>query len=802
MLLLALIIVSASTAVLGDSITLKKRVSVLSNTTYVQADLEVLAAVAEVDRITLPRKLGHVVEPTGHLILFSRQKIIVRDLATGQEKAFAIEPLCRPVVLDGISGAKHILLVCVNNLAYYLDFDNNQQFYGPYRLVEGDVVGVKRVGEYIVVVHANGLIAVYKGSLIDPYKTMKLPIQENIDEAYITQAEGNYTMLVAVLCKLQNGWFVAVVDLNTSSIVYSYKSSTPLVAAYIVDAYSPCKFKLLTVKHCNDLAILELAAIENSKPVLRVQERVRLPSKPQAYLYIIGEPYTLLIVGGGVGHLVDIYPDKMLVKSRFAWRYTPAIKEYIPIVVYEGRKYIVAVDYEGLKLLDSSGTPVWYVAAPCRNPLLVYGLGNMVVVGYGDRLVIVKPKQEFFKSLALLTVHAPKLHIDIAKKMFIPTIVVLGADGSVNVSVRGEKLSLLLPITSYYIKVVYEGLGITHTIHVVLEPPETRIEIPTRITSYTICVRGLTDPLHLLQVGKPLANALVQIYAVEGIRLGEIETDDSGCVRVNLPYASYRVRISAPGYIGGIFNISEPNTIVFLEPKLVPLEVKVVDAVTGYKIPNARVELVGFGRKIVISANSRLMVPPGTYTLLVSAEGYKSEKVEVTVNGLKRVKVSLEPSATKIVVVDGFTGQPIDKFYVNIVGSTIYGANYSISREANQTVLLKLPPGYYIVTISAKDYNVEEFVLKAPASKTIKLEPKPTTIVKRAAKVVFEQATSNPLLTTAIVAFTVVGIAIVKFRRRIRRAFEKVRRVARTSKAEEKAEMLEELKKLIEEAST
>jgi len=572
MLLLVLTITLVSTVIPSNAVALKKRVSITLNVTHTQTGLEVLAAVADIDTIMLPYKLEYVVVPTGHLILFLEQKIVVQDLATGQKKVLAIEPLCKPVILGGLSNTKYILLVCANNLAYYLDLENSQQFYGPYRLVESVIVGVKRVREYIVTVHANGLIVVYKGSLVDPYKTIKLPVQVGIDEAYITQAKGNYTLLVTVVCKLQDSWFVAVVDLNTSSIVYAYESSTPLVAAYVVDAYSPYKFKLLTVKYGDGVAILELAAIEGSKPVLRVQEYVQLPVKPQTYLYTIGQSYTLLIVGGGVGHLVDVHPDKMLVKSRFAWHYVPTIREYVPAIIYNDREYIVAVDYEGMKLLDSSGMPVWYVAIPCGNPVLIYGLENIVVVGYNDRLVVVKPKQEFFERLALLTAHAPKLYIDIAKKMFIPTITVSGVDENVNVSMRGEKLSLLLPIASYNVKVMYEELGITHTVHVVLEPPNTRVEIPVGTASYSVCVRGLADPLHLLPPDKPLAKAVVQIYTIEGVELGKVETDDEGCVRVSLPYASYSVKIDAPGYVGGVFDVSEPNTVVYLKPKLVPLE--------------------------------------------------------------------------------------------------------------------------------------------------------------------------------------------------------------------------------------
>jgi len=802
-LLLVLAITLVFTVLPSNAIVLKKRVGIVLNTTHVLADLEVLAAVAVVDRVAIPPMVEYVVEPTGHLILFLGQKIVVQDLATKQEKVHTIEPLCSPIVLNNSLGTKHILLVCANNLAYHLDLENNQQFYGPYRLLEAHIVGVKRVGEYTIIVHRDGLIAVYKSSLVDPYKTIKLPVQSDIGEAHITQSKGNYTMLIAVTCKLQNSWFVAVVDLNTSSIVYSYESSTPLVAAYVVDAYSPYKFKLLTVEYSNGVAILRLAAIEGFKPVLRVQEYIRLPAKPQAYLYTIDQSYILSVVGGGVGHLVDVYPDKMLVKSRFAWHYTPTVKEYVPVIIHKGREYIVAVDHDGLKLLDSSGMPVWYVAAPCRTPSLVYGFRDVVVVGYDGRLVVVKPKQEFFEKLALLTIYAPKLYISIAKKTFTPTILVSKVDGNTSVSVKGEKLSLLLPIASYHVKVVYEELGITHTIHVTLEPPEVRIETPVRMASYSICVRGLTDPLHLLPLDKPLAKTVVQIYTVEGVKLGEIRTDDSGCARVSLPYASYRVRIDAPGYIGGIFDVSEPNTVIYLEPKLVPLEVKVVDAVTGYEIPDARVELVGFGRRVVVPANSRLMVPPGTYTLLISAEGYVPEKVEMVVGEPEVVEVRVEPSTTEIRVVDSLTGQPIDKFYISINGSTIYGASYSVSKEARQVVFLKLPPGYYTVTISAKDYNVKEFMLKAPTSKTVKLEPKLVVIVERQVKSVFKLVVSNSTLITAIIVSVIAAIVIARFRRRIGKVFEKVaRRVRGAGKArEKKEEVLEELKKLIEEAS-
>ena len=313
MLMLVLILLLLSTIAPGNAMVLRKQVSITLNTTYEKIGLEVLVAVAEINEIPLPRELPYIIEPTGYLVLFlSQSNIAVQNLLTSQTKTFTTKPQCRPTVLDDLSGIKHIVLMCANNLIYYLDLERKPHLYGPYRLPKGEIVGIKRIGEYTVTVNSNGLIVIYKDSLIDPYKTIKLPVQASINKAYIVQSEGNYTTLIAVIGRSQDSWFVAVIDLATSSIVYTYNSLIPFVAAYVIDARSPHKFKLLTIRYSNGVACLELATIEDSKPVLQVHEHIQLPAMPRTLLYIVDQSYVLSIAGGGVGYLIDIYPSTML----------------------------------------------------------------------------------------------------------------------------------------------------------------------------------------------------------------------------------------------------------------------------------------------------------------------------------------------------------------------------------------------------------------------------------------------------------------------------------------------------------
>ena len=783
------------------AIMLEKTIGTPLNVAEVGTGLEVLAAVAEVDEVPLIPKLEYMVEPTGHLVVFTQQPaIVVQDLATELTETYMVEPLCKPIVLDDLSEVKHVLLRCANRLIYYLSLENTTRLYGPYRLLETDIVGVKQVGEHVIVVHPNGLIVVYKGSLMDPYKVVKLPIKSSIREAYITQSTGNYTGLVAVTSMMQKGWFVAVIDLDTGSIVYSWSSTAPLVATYVVDAHSPSQFKLLTIEYSNGTTTLELTTIVSSKPVLRVRRHMQLPTVPQVFLYKTKQSYMLAIVGGGLGYLVDVYPDSMLIKTRFAWNYLPTVKEYAPVVIHEDKEYIITIDDEGLKLLDSSGAPQWHVAAPCKTLAMVYGCDRIVVIGCEEKLVIIRPKQEFFKKLALLMVHAPKLHGKTPKEAFIPTITVSRPADNINISVRTNSLSLLLPPGSYSVKAVYEKLNIVSEMHIVLKPPQTKVEIPIKTVKYVICVKGLEDPLRLLPQGKPIAGATVQFYTVENVKLAEAKTGEDGCTQISLPYTLYRVLVSAPGYRENVFEIVGQNNVVFLEPKLAPLEVRVVDAVTGREIPNAQVEIVGFGRRVVVPANTIVSVPLGTYALTSIAEGYSSKKVEVAVNGPESVEIAVEPLPTIVRVVDGLTGLPIDSFQVSVSGWTIYGDSYHVSRKARQYVSLRLPPGYYTLTISAEDYEVKRLVVKAPTSETVKLWPRLTEIAERQIKTMFKLLVSNPT-HIVIIIMLLLAVALVKLRRRIRDAIERIRKkVEEASKARRrKEEVLEELRKLVEE---
>lgn len=802
-MLLILSVLLIPTIAPSSAVISRKPIIIPLNVTQAKTGLEALAAVAEINEITLTPELGYVVEPTGHFVLFLQQStIVVQDLATGQTRTFTMEPLCKPVVLDGLSEVKHILLVCTDGLIYYLSLENEPRLYGPYRLLETNIVGVKQVKEYIIIVHPDGLIAVYRGSLIDPYREIKLPIPSNMSKAYITQSSGSYTKLVAITGKLQKGWSVAVIDLNTGSIVYTYNSLVPLVAAYVIDAHSPNQFRLLTIEYINGTVGLELATIEDSKPILKVHEYVRLPTMPHVFLYTIKQSYMLAIVGGGLGHLVDVYTHTMLIKSRFAWHYSPTVKEYVPVIIREDQEYVITVDDEGLKLLDSSGAPQWYVAVPCKPLTIVYSCGKVIVVGCEKRLIVIRPRQEFFEKLALLTIYAPKLHIGTSKEVFIPTITVSRIADNISITVKADHFSLLLPPTSYSVKAVYEKLNIASEIHVVLKPPQTKVELPVRVVKYTICVKGLGDPLHFLPRDKPLSEATIQLYTIKNVKLGEVKTGRDGCIQINLPYTLYRVLVSAPGYRESVFEIASQNSVVFLEPKLVPLEVKVVDAITRHEIPNARVEVVGFGRKVVIPANSIVLVPLGTYTLTSVAEGYSSKEVKIAVNGPKSIEIAIEPLPTIIRVIDSLTGLPIDSFRVSVSGWTIYGTSYHISKRAQQHALLRLPPGYYTLTISAKDYEVKRLVVKAPTSETVKLEPKLTVVVERQVKTMLKPVISNPVLATTIIISVLVAVVLVKFRKRVRNIIEGIRRRAEEAgKAKKKREeVLEELRKLVEEA--
>lgn len=801
--LLMLTILLIPMVIPSSAVVLRKTISIQPNVTETKTDLEVLAAVAEITDIPLTPELEYVVEPTSHVMFFIQQSsIVVQDLSTEQTKTYMIEPLCNPVVVDDLSEIKHVLLMCTDGLIYYFSLENKSHLYGPYRLLETSIVGVKKVKEYIIVVHPDGLIVVYRGSLIDPYKVIKLPIQSNINKAYITQSSGNYTKLIAVMGVLQKGWLVAVIDLSSGSIVYSYNSLAPLVAAYVIDAHSPNQFKLLTVEYTNGTSILGLTTIENSKPILKVHEYVQLPTIHQVFLYKIKQSYILVIVGGGLGCLVNVYPDLMLIKSRFEWHYLPTVKEYAPVIIHGNRKYIITIDTEGLKLLDSAGTPLWYVIAPCKTLTMVYSCGNVIVIGCEKRLVVIRPRQEFFEKLALLTVHVPRLRIGTSGEVFIPTITVSGLADNINITMRTNSFSLLLPLSSYSVKVVYEKLGIVSEMHVVLKPPQTRVELPIKMVRYTICVRGLGDPLNLLPRDKPVLGASIQFYTVENIKLGEVKTGKDGCAQISLPYTLYRIFVSAPGYKEGVFEIASQNTVVFLEPRLVSLEVKVVDAVTKHEIPNARVKVARLDRKVVIPANSIVLVPPGTYTITSIAEGYSPKKVKIALNESESVEIALEPLPTIIRVTDSLTGLPVDDFRVSVIGWTIYGTSYHVFREAGQQVSLRLPPGYYMLTVSAKDYEVKRFVIKAPTSETVKLEPKLIIIAERQIKTILKSATSSLILATATIIFVVLAVILVKFRRKIRDVIEGIRRKAEEAGKAKKGreEVLEDLRKLIEEA--
>ncbi|MES1042532.1 hypothetical protein FOA20_24445 [Peribacillus simplex] len=226
----------------------------------------------------------------------------------------------------------------------------------------------------------------------------------------------------------------------------------------------------------------------------------------------------------------------------------------------------------------------------------------------------------------------------------------------------------------------------------------------------------------------PIASARVEILNSQGVLVAAVSTDSSGFFEVQglLP-GRYTVRASASLYITGsteaVVNAGgTTNVTLFLTMALASLSGTVTDEKNGKPIPcalisafNHAVKLKVFGKtnengKYIITA-----LVPGTYTVRVSAKGYLTETVTVTLEPgeslvldfqLKPLKISKAVIIGK--VYDKSTKKPIKGAKVELL--TCNGKLITFQKTNKKGIyhFKDLPQGKYILIVRSKGYQKEK----------------------------------------------------------------------------------------------
>ncbi len=184
-----------------------------------------------------------------------------------------------------------------------------------------------------------------------------------------------------------------------------------------------------------------------------------------------------------------------------------------------------------------------------------------------------------------------------------------------------------------------------------------------------------------------------------------VKVNGSGYFRIPLDPGTYHLIFEAWGY--------EPQT---LEVEVIALNGTiagwVIDEVYGTPIEGAAVTVEELNLTVYTGADGgfSITVPPGTYTVTASAEGYESETqvVDVGENETVIVTFTLPPIGNGTIigyVTDAETGEPIEGAVVWVYVDDVPVANYT---DATGYYELNVPSGIYTVYVFAPGYESAE----------------------------------------------------------------------------------------------
>jgi PKD repeat protein len=214
--------------------------------------------------------------------------------------------------------------------------------------------------------------------------------------------------------------------------------------------------------------------------------------------------------------------------------------------------------------------------------------------------------------------------------------------------------------------------------------------------------------------GAPLASATVS-YTLNG-KLDSVAVNAEGNFTVSLPNGTYHLTVAAPGYVSdnksvtvngrsvatGHIVLAKTNPTFPVTGRVTDLsDTPLAGAIVAYS-------LEGKPKSVISDADGYFtaLVPDGTYTLNVSASGYISESVKVTVDG---AAVDVGRIALPEIPPDfALTGRVTDSIDVPLAGATLAysvdGKPKSVVTDGAGYFVAQVPDGTYILNVSAAGY--------------------------------------------------------------------------------------------------
>lgn len=246
-----------------------------------------------------------------------------------------------------------------------------------------------------------------------------------------------------------------------------------------------------------------------------------------------------------------------------------------------------------------------------------------------------------------------------------------------------------------------------------------------RVTQFGIITGQVTNS----KTQQPIQGALVEVLNAEGKVIATTRTDEYGNFTIEglLPDA-YTLRVSAEG-----FTLYAEQVIVTAgdtTPVSIPLTLKVnVGAIVGI-VTNSETNQPIQGARVVLNAQNVVAVgytdaqgnfiinglPTGTYTILVTADGVKSECKQVTilVNTTEEINITLIPKLTTItgIVCDIKTGARLSDILIEVL---------NIHEEFIADILTDHNGEYKVCELSAGIFNVKVQLSDNQSAKSLQL---------------------------------------------------------------------------------
>ncbi len=300
------------------------------------------------------------------------------------------------------------------------------------------------------------------------------------------------------------------------------------------------------------------------------------------------------------------------------------------------------------------------------------------------------------------------------------TMTIRWPSGEVELEVNST-VSLALPPGTYSVTIRSEYY----------EPLTATVSVPGDVT---LTMKPITTPVRILvtdTLGRNVPNAALTFLDPHGYTVEAI-SDEKGGATVELPLPGpYRVRADAEGYLEAEAELDPRVTrelVLVLRPVTFNVAVVPSDPYTGEMVP-AKITITSKFLSLEAVPGESVSLPMGTYTVIITANGYKEFRGTLNVNMSGEYRFALERAEYRLdLIIVGYRDKPV-KAKVMLEPQEPIEPVEPLEVKGELTVVLTRTT--YKLRVEAKGYEPLErtVVLTSDLRLTLKLKPTLTTIL-------------------------------------------------------------------------